>query len=157
MPNRSRSQGHSVTNAHPNIPLPQRLATNCLRHQRARGLALSPLRYPRSTPWQPPNLIETTSIPNPSTSLGLQPRQQQPRKLGGTLYRLSSPYAPKASWDDRCRSRNIGVERGESIAGAVCAAGAPGGAARFMEPGGSVAATWALGLMSCWDDVAASL
>jgi hypothetical protein len=62
------------------------------------------------------------------------------------LHRLPSPRAPQASWDDRCRSRDIDAERRESIAGAVCAAGAPGGAARFMEPGGLVATVGVLGL-----------
>jgi hypothetical protein len=54
---------------------------------------------------------------------------------------------PKASWDDLGGSRDIGAEREESVAGAINAAGAVGGAARFMEPGRSVAAVGALGLM----------
>jgi hypothetical protein len=66
---------------------------------------------------------------------------------------MPSPHAPKASWNDLDRSRDIGARRGESVASEVCAAGAVGGAAGSMGAGDSVAAIGVLGLMSCWDDV----
>ena len=145
----------ALTHAHPNIPLPQRLAKDRPCHQRARRLALLPLRNPRFATRRSTIFIKRQSIADPSTPLGLQPGQQQPREPGGTLYGLPPPCPPQASWKHLDRSGNIGAERREPTASSSGAAGTSGDAVEPMGARESLAPVGALGLIG--GDVGADL